>query len=175
MTTLDYLDRKLGTATLTYRKADPAEVAAHVKRTSSKGYRCASEDCMACARFESAGPTARWIKPGPNPGEVVCPTCYAVVPLAAWWSHGCGQVAAPSASGYVKPPRARGAPRKVWAGDIPTTCNYCGGSLRNGFADSRILGRSTWGHLCGLCWELYGDHVAGSYWERRGRRFVKVT
>jgi hypothetical protein len=101
------------------------EIQAHILRHKRRGIRCESPDCMACARFPSDGPTARWIKPATSygPGFVTCPTCRHAVTLAAWWIHGCRAVSRSTAfeAGYFscgqrrarKAPAAR-QPRKTW-------------------------------------------------------------
>jgi hypothetical protein len=109
------------------------EIKEHVRLAGSRGYRCSDDGCYACRKFPTAGPTARWIKPSRStPGAVICPTCESVVKLATWWSHGCRAVASPDASNEIRP--ARKPARKVWIGDIPTTCNRCPVPIRNGFA-----------------------------------------
>jgi hypothetical protein len=140
-------------------------------------HRCEDDGCFACARFPTGGSTARWIKPLGD-RAVMCPTCLAPVNLTDWWAHGCRQVAKPQDRRHPmtewRHTRTKAVKaRKIWTGDKPTTCNYCNAPIRNGFADSPMPGRSSWGIMCGLCWNLHGREP-GVWYEKRGREFIKI-
>ena len=74
--------------------------------------RCQSENCEACVKHPSAGPTARWIMPVVVHGarnHVVCPTCGREVNLAEWHAHDCKAVSRDGAV-YSRHYRPRPAP-----------------------------------------------------------------
>lgn len=133
------------------------------------------------------GPTARWIVPA-GPNVVVCPTCDAAVNLSEWWSHGCKAVALVGAARLTSQARLskldgrawlkreirkRPVVLHEWTGDVPTTCSYCGSAIDKGFADAPVRG-STWGHLCGLCWDFTLRPALGQYYEKRRGKWVRT-
>lgn len=166
----------------------PEELAAEMARRAKSHAKCTSPNCLACngAEYQASGPTSRWIAPKqgalpPHVKGVLCPTCGDVVPLALFLTHGCGAVSRHQAWGgtaYPAPmPRkllepAERKPRKYWLGDVPTHCARCEAPLRRGFSDSPLPGRSSWGHLCGLCYTQNGNK--GQYYEKtRAGRWLK--
>jgi hypothetical protein len=174
MSVLEYLEAKIPGVVFdgTFPKVDA--VIDLIKRHSRKGYRCKNPDCFACVRFPTAGSTARRIEPFDGArNSVVCPTCLQVVNLAAWWQHGCK--IAPPLDRDIPTPRAAPVKRKEWTGDIPSHCNRCSAPITKGFADSPMPGRSSWGHLCGLCWSLKGREPGKYYEITRGGRWLAVA
>jgi hypothetical protein len=156
---------------------------AAIKLAESRGSRPVPGcTCYACdnRRPSRALSTAATIKPSAIPGFVYCPTCHKSVALALWWHHGC-KIAGPNVDADAlqrkrqRLTRERPVKRKEWTGDIPSHCNRCSAPITKGFADSPMPGRSSWGHLCGLCWSLKGREPGKYYEITRGGRWLAVA
>lgn len=65
--------------------------------------------------------------------------------------------------------------RKRWMSKIPENCDLCKASLKDGFVDGRIEGRSSWAIMCLSCLKAFGAGLGTGFGQQYDKEGFKVA